>query len=217
MPRVSKDAERERRSKLVAVGQKAFLSKGFDKTTVKDITDKLNLATGTFYYHFKSKEELLVEVSENLLRDEMIQMQELCDAGQLPPSLRMKAALNLVFQTFYSNKSIWGHVCNDITLHRQLFMSLLMRISPFLARLLDQGNKKGEFHIPHPSESAEIILSLIDFYIWQYGLTTNKERRLRLLNTAEEAIGRILGVSCKQIFSTQWPGLDKLEKKGTFS
>jgi AcrR family transcriptional regulator len=36
-----------------------FLRKGYNATTIKDITDAVNITKGAFYWHFKSKDELL--------------------------------------------------------------------------------------------------------------------------------------------------------------
>ncbi|MBE3569344.1 MAG: TetR family transcriptional regulator [Bacillales bacterium] len=39
-----------------------FAAKGFKETSIQDIMDELNVTKGTFYYYFKSKEELLKDI-----------------------------------------------------------------------------------------------------------------------------------------------------------
>ncbi|MBL0386189.1 TetR/AcrR family transcriptional regulator [Tumebacillus sp. ITR2] len=64
-----------RKSKTSLIFQAAidvFSEKGFDKATMDDIAARANVAKGTIYYHFKSKEELflfLVEEGVEMLRD----------------------------------------------------------------------------------------------------------------------------------------------------
>lgn len=64
-----------RKSKTSLIFQAAidiFSEKGFDKATMDDIAARANVAKGTIYYHFKSKEELflfLVEEGVELLRE----------------------------------------------------------------------------------------------------------------------------------------------------
>ena len=44
-----------------------FEVKGYNKTTVNDILREVNIAKGTFYYYFKSKEEVLDAVIDRYL------------------------------------------------------------------------------------------------------------------------------------------------------
>lgn len=44
---------------LVDVAMKLFLEKGFENTTIVEITETADVATGTFYNYFQSKEDLL--------------------------------------------------------------------------------------------------------------------------------------------------------------
>jgi AcrR family transcriptional regulator len=52
-----------------------FLDKGYNATTIKDITDAVNITKGAFYWHFKSKDELLetiVSLFESNFTDSVI-------------------------------------------------------------------------------------------------------------------------------------------------
>ena len=53
--------------KILDVSMKLFLEKGYEETTVLDIVNNLGgLTRGAFYHHFKSKEEVLDALSDNL-------------------------------------------------------------------------------------------------------------------------------------------------------
>ena len=45
--------------KILAVSYRLFLEKGYDHTTIQDITDALGMSKGAVYHHFKSKEAIL--------------------------------------------------------------------------------------------------------------------------------------------------------------
>lgn len=47
----------------------AILEDGYDAISIQDITDKANLGRATFYLHFKDKDELLLDVVDQLLSD----------------------------------------------------------------------------------------------------------------------------------------------------
>lgn len=60
---------RETRAKIVEYSTKLFLEKGYKGVTMSDILKATNLSKGAFYHHFKSKEELFVELMQNLVND----------------------------------------------------------------------------------------------------------------------------------------------------
>ena len=56
--RVSKKPE-ERKNEILDNAEKLFGTKGYSKTTINDILLAVGIAKGTFYYYFKSKEEVM--------------------------------------------------------------------------------------------------------------------------------------------------------------
>jgi TetR/AcrR family transcriptional regulator, fatty acid metabolism regulator protein len=51
----------ETKNKLLQAALKLFTKYGFDKVTVEDITNHAGVSKGTFYNHFTTKEQVLVE------------------------------------------------------------------------------------------------------------------------------------------------------------
>jgi len=203
MPKVSKAAVRERRSKLIDVAQKEFILKGFDNTTIKDIIDQMGLSTGTFYYHFKSKEEILVAVSEKLIDEEVVKLNQICEARDKTSICRIKSSLNVMYETFWQGKDLWKQILqtHNLALHRQIIDKAISRISPLLAILLREGNEEGRINVPYPEEIAEIMISLLDFYVHQYSFSNDEVRKDRCLKALEHTLGLILGDNCRPAFS----------------
>lgn len=59
---LTKKAERTK-AKLLASARKLISERGFDHVSVEDITRDSQVAKGTFYHYFKSKEEVVLELS----------------------------------------------------------------------------------------------------------------------------------------------------------
>ncbi|MGO9772654.1 MAG: TetR/AcrR family transcriptional regulator [Roseiarcus sp.] len=80
---------------------KLFLKVGYDRATVRDIAKKVGLQSGSIFYHFKTKEDILVDVmSEGLRQFAEAVNQPLRDASSPLEKLRglflghLKALLN---------------------------------------------------------------------------------------------------------------------------
>ena len=53
--------------KILEAAQRLFLEKGYENTTIQDIVDELGgLTKGAIYHHFKSKEDILCALSDQL-------------------------------------------------------------------------------------------------------------------------------------------------------
>lgn len=63
MPRISKSPE-ERKEEIIVAALDLFSEKGYENTTIQDIADRLNIATGLCYRYFKSKQEIFSATSE---------------------------------------------------------------------------------------------------------------------------------------------------------
>lgn len=63
MPVMTKRAAQaaETKKRIIREMKKLIRKKGFENTSVKEISEKAGITVGTFYYYFPSKEDLLVE------------------------------------------------------------------------------------------------------------------------------------------------------------
>jgi AcrR family transcriptional regulator len=62
------------KEKIVSAAQESFSKKGFDLTGVAEICEKAGISKGAFYYHFKSKDDLILYVLERWLATIDIQL-----------------------------------------------------------------------------------------------------------------------------------------------
>jgi AcrR family transcriptional regulator len=106
MPRLSKAAAQEREVRIVELAERLFIKNGYDNTTVDQIVGEMRLAKGTYYYHFDSKEDLLIAVSEKLIFDTSARLLAVYNQKTRTSSGRIR-----MYQTyhddFYRNKDIW--------------------------------------------------------------------------------------------------------------
>ena len=55
---------------IVDVAYRLFMEKGYERTSIQDIIDNLGgLSKGAIYHHFKSKEDILVTVTNKMTEE----------------------------------------------------------------------------------------------------------------------------------------------------
>ncbi len=57
------------RQRIVAAADQLFYQQGYENTSFSDIADTVGISRGNFYYHFKTKDEILSAVIESRVSD----------------------------------------------------------------------------------------------------------------------------------------------------
>jgi AcrR family transcriptional regulator len=65
MKAADQDSHQSTRTAIVAAADQLFYRRGFEKTSFAHIADEVGISRGNFYYHFKSKDEILAAVIEH--------------------------------------------------------------------------------------------------------------------------------------------------------
>lgn len=83
MARKTKEDAMKTRARILASALSLFSKKGYDRTTFNDIAARLKLTKGAVYWHFESKEVLLVELVHLALAKFRRQIEALMPDGEL--------------------------------------------------------------------------------------------------------------------------------------
>jgi AcrR family transcriptional regulator len=86
--------EGNRRGGLIRVTGRLFREKGFDATTVRDIAEAAGMRSGSPFYHFKSKQEMLKAVMLEGLRDAQAKLEEAA-TGRRAPRQKLRAMVRV--------------------------------------------------------------------------------------------------------------------------
>ena len=86
----------EKRTKIREAAAKLFAEKGFENTTTRDIAGAAGINNASLYYYFDSKEQLLYQILEGVIRTGLERMTEI-EQSRRP--LKEKLALTLRIHT----------------------------------------------------------------------------------------------------------------------
>jgi TetR/AcrR family transcriptional regulator, cholesterol catabolism regulator len=76
--------EDSRRNELIAKSAQLFREKGYEKTTVRDIAAAVGMQAGSWFYHFKSKQEILLAIMEQGMQQSLAEIEKIA-SQDLPP------------------------------------------------------------------------------------------------------------------------------------
>jgi TetR/AcrR family transcriptional regulator len=162
-----------RSSKMESIFQASidiFSEKGFEKATMDEIAARANVAKGTIYYHFKSKEELflfLVEEGFSVLMNRV--EQQLQTAGSAVDKLTVILEEQLRFFHSYRDfcvillRESWG------TANRQLeFRRKIGTYTRIIEQILKEGMERGELIEVDVQTTSSAIFGAISLAAYRY-------------------------------------------------
>jgi AcrR family transcriptional regulator len=73
-----------RRAEILRTAAQVFATKGYSSSTVRDIGDESGILSGSLYYHFTSKEQMLEEILDSVLDSILAGYREIRDSDPDP-------------------------------------------------------------------------------------------------------------------------------------
>jgi AcrR family transcriptional regulator len=200
MGRKAKDPE-VRRMELILAAEKLFKVKGFEDTSVSDITDAVGVSHGTFFYYFTSKNEILKavinyyvgqdkELLEKFVNDPdksaLRKVQEILDISCGPKEQSINSENKLVQ---------YLHKEGNELLHSEYVKKSEEITLPLITSIIEQGNREGTLDVKYPKETVEYCLYLINDIQHQIrSEPRSNEAYYRKVRALEIVLTRILGM-----------------------
>ena len=200
--RVTKDPE-ERKNEILDTAERLFYGKGYEAATVNDILEEIKIAKGTFYYYFKSKEEVLDALIERRILYGVEKARQII-AQPLPPVQKLLAVImeQKPQEKEQENMIAVLHEKNNSKMHVKSITQTIIHLAPCLADVIKEGIDVKIFNTQYPLECAEFLLASAlmlfddDFFKWQ-----KKELNKKIaafLITIERTLGAKSG-SCTEL------------------
>ncbi len=181
--RTIKSAE-DRRNEILDTAEELFAYQGYDNTSVQQILDKIGIAKGTFYYHFKSKEEVMDGVIDRNNDRLLTAARQVLENKELTVHEKIfQAIMSLKLDTSFGNEIIAElHKPQNALMHQKIMAVMIKGVTPILADIVREGIDQGIFHTPYPYESAEMLITYtqVVFDDALFTLTT-EEQSMRIM------------------------------------
>ena len=157
-----------RRNEILDVALKLVYSKGYDRMTIQDILDELQISKGAFYHYFDSKADVLEALVERMVNE---QVEPLLLSAVQDPHLTALEKLQRYFDTAVRWKTaekplmmqlleVW--YSDENALARQKMMTMMVQhVTPLFIDIINQGVREGTFTVSHPEYISQVLINLV--------------------------------------------------------
>lgn len=196
-----------KRVQILDTAEKLFFERGYDRTSVQDILDALQMSKGGFYHYFDAKDSVLRAVSERRAQGRFDQLNATLRGARLNPVEKLNLLLGMA-NLFQAEEAPFAalmlKLCyrdKDATMCAHRRRVLVDGLLPVLNDVIAEGMADGSFHTRHPLEIGRLLLLLacdVDDEVCNL-LADNPDnpdvmiRMLELLNTWRESVERLAG------------------------
>jgi TetR/AcrR family transcriptional regulator, transcriptional repressor for nem operon len=208
--RVLKKEEYEtKRNEILAVALKLVYSKGYDKMTIQDILDELQISKGAFYHYFDSKADVLDALVERMVVE---QIEPMLISTVQAPDLTALEKLQRYFDTAVRWKTaektlmmelvkVW-YSDENVLARQKMLATMVEHVTPLFMEIINQGIREGTFTVLYPEYVSDVIINLVQplgdafarMLLSEEAMHDHALERAEMMVTAyNDAVERILG------------------------
>ncbi len=192
--RTVKSAE-DRRNEILETASALFAQKGFDDTSVNDILEKIGIAKGTFYYHFKSKEEVLDALIERCGEQMLSAARAVAGDERLSVHEKIFRTVTALDMSGNGGEELLKqmHKPQNALMHEKSLKTLITGVTPILAEVVREGVSQGLFNTAYPYECVEMIIVYVQIAFDEAIVPLTKEEQAAKIPAFIANIERLLG------------------------
>jgi len=165
MPR--HDPSEKTKSEIIQTTVRFVREKGWENVRVEDVVKELGVTRGAFYHYFKSREELIAAVTDQIFHEHNPFVFAMNKEGLTAlEKFRLAMKTNLLFNlenAEYTQAVIWS--MNSPAVFRSEFYSQVNTVAPYVERLLIEGNEDGSVSVDYPKQAAQILIMLSSMWL----------------------------------------------------
>lgn len=150
----------ERRNEILDTAERLFYTKGYEKCTIKDILGEVNIAKGTFYYYFKSKEEVMDAIVSRYKEIIVTRIEKILKKDDISPEEKLVHT----FLAMRISDKIDSDMLNELhkvenaLLHQKTLNQIVTVMSPVLVKVIEEGIEKKAWSCSYPLQYMQIFL-----------------------------------------------------------
>ena len=149
-----------RKAEILDAAETLFYTKGYLHTTIIDILESVNIAKGTFYYYFPSKEDVMDAIVMRYIEREVERATAIAE-NETMTALEKFSALILWRDEGNTEKEKAVEMMQQVPnaqLQQKKMIETINQLSPIMENVAKQGIIEGTFRTEYPREAIEFLL-----------------------------------------------------------
>jgi AcrR family transcriptional regulator len=196
-----------RKEAFIEAAQRLLQTRGYEAMSIQDLLDDLGASRGAFYHYFDSKQALLGAVVDRIADQALAEVAPAVDDPTLSAIPKFERFFGGIARYKTDRKAlmlelikVWRSDDNAVVRDR-LRHTMVERVAPMLARIIQQGVAEEVFSVDSPRETARLLMTLMtgfqdgatDLFLARQANTISYEEAERTLQSFAQAFERILG------------------------
>ena len=154
---------------ILDVAFRLFMEKGYEHTSIQDIIDRLGgLSKGAIYHHFKSKDDILIAVTERMTAQSNAMLAHIRDRRDLNGREKLKTIFKESINRPVQNEifTVAPNFHNNPRLIFSLLHDTIDQVAPnYILPIIRQGIGDGSIETEYPEQLAELILLVANIWM----------------------------------------------------
>jgi AcrR family transcriptional regulator len=200
-----------RRDAILDAAQRLILSNGYERLTVQDILEELQISKGAFYHYFDSKPAVVETLTERLVDDSERSLAQLAEEPELGATAKLQRFFGEIVRWKSERQNlmvamlpVW-YAPDNISFRLLVDRATAARLAPLLSAIVRQGVDEHRFATAYPEHAGSIIVAVVqalqDAIAQQLLTGTVKVKEVVATHGAHiEAIERYLGVPAGTLY-----------------
>lgn len=194
MARITKNPE-TRKKEFIEAARELFMEKGFEQTSINDITSKMGMSHGSFFYYFKSKNDVMKAVICDILNywkefmDNLVADEEMNSFEKMQLILQMSIESSTVKQ----NINEFFEKEGNAAMYQEYRKRSHEIIMPLITEIVEQGVEEGIFDLEFPRETVEYVGYILQ-NLGSSLRTSNVYEYRRKIRALEIFLARVAGI-----------------------
>ena len=141
------------------------MKNGYENTTLSIIIKELHISKGAFYHYFQTKEEC-ADAAVAMFAATCYQKVSSSIKEEESAAENFKTLYLSCFQLFSENETAMEDINtpSNAIFHQKLMAALVKELAPLYEQVIRQGIEERIFQTDYPLETAQMILTLTNFY-----------------------------------------------------
>lgn len=186
-----------RRAEILGVAARLFAKRGFAATTVDEIVRTADIAKGTFYYYFRTKEDVLEALVTEMVDQMARRTRAVAENAELDPIAKLR--LMFIEQRLVrdAGASVVDnlHLPQNRELHERNNVQTVKVLGPIMAGVVEEGRSKGMFEVDDPLATVQIILAGSLFLLGEGTFDWTPDEQVARLKSLVQLSERALGAT----------------------